>query len=148
MQKKTLGVILLLISVILFLATQTIHSIIAQKPISYYRTLELQKALEAQMKAAEEGHYRAAAVTLGTPTQQLCVVDLAQFDPRHKLCQNEKICTAWKKKEANIFLLPEEDSLLLPELLPTTSADCFSLTDGKFFFTIKEKDGKLIIEKM
>lgn len=148
MQKKTIGVFLLLVSITLFLTTQAIHSIIAQKPISYYRTLELQKALQMQMKAAELGHYQAAAVTLGTPTQQLCVVDLLNVDSQHFLCQNEQICTAWKKKEANIFLLPEGESLLIPELLPTNSVECFSLIEGKLFFTIKEKNDKLIIEKI
>jgi len=148
MQKKTLGILLLLLSMTLFLATQAIHSIIAQKPISYYRTLELQKALQTQMKAAEMGHYQAAAVTIGMPTQQLCVVDLANVDSKHFLCQNERICAAWKKKEANIFLLPEGDLLLIPELLPTNSVECFSLVEGKLFFTIKEKNDKLIIEKI
>lgn len=148
MKKKSVSILLLLLSFFFFLSTQIIHTTIEQRPTSYYRTIALQQTLEAQMKAAAQGQYPSRAYTIPA-TEQICVVDLQHVDTNHVLCQIKEICTAWQRKEANIFFLPSHDSILISDLLPNKAIECFSMVDGKFFFTIKEnkeKNGKFFIE--
>ncbi len=147
-KKKVIAYILLGISLLFFLGIEAINSTIEQKPASYYRIMALRQAMHAELQAAAvSGTYRALALPVPNTVEQVCVVDVNKIDISHFLCQMDRLCVQWRKKEANVFFLPSGDSFLVDDLIPSKQAECFQIVDGKLFFMLKQKDGKVFIEK-
>ena len=142
MKKKWIGLLAFGLSIAMFFITE---STIQERPAAVGSAIE--EALRTEIQAAAvSGQYHARALPMPKSVEQVCFVNSAVVDTTHVLCQMERLCSQWKNKEANVFFLPSGDFFLIEGLVPANTAECFPIVDGKLFFTLKQKNGQIVIE--
>ena len=145
--KRVIAYALLAISFSFFVATQFMNTEINKHPVSYYKVMEVRNALKVQIDAAAtSGSYRSIILPTLVFAEKVCIVDLNAFYKNSFLCQMNRVCDEWQKKQSNVFFIPSGDSFLLSDLVIDKPVKCFQVLENKLFLMLKQKDGKIFVD--